>query len=220
MASQREYREVVSGGTHLVAVLLSALGLAYLVVRAAQDATAWHVVGFAIFGASLILLYLASTLYHIMPWPEERKRILRRIDHVMIYVLIAGTYTPVCLTALRGPWGWSIFGVVWGLAGLGILFKTKWLDAPRWLSTVLYVVMGWTAVVAFVPLVDAVTVRGVLWMIAGGVLYTVGAAVYAIQWPTINRRHFTFHELFHVWVMGGSLAHFWFMHEYILPAAV
>lgn len=217
MKTQNGARELVSGYSHLLALLLSIAGLVVLVVESALDRNAWHVVGFAIFGASLILLYSASTMYHLLPLSEQRKVLFRRIDHIMIYILIAGTYTPVCLTVLRGPWGWSLFGVIWGLAGLGLAFKLAWLSAPRWLSTVLYVAMGWVALVAMVPIVEAVTWEGVAWMVAGGVWYTLGAATYVTKWPTLHPRHFTFHELFHLLVMAGSLAHFWFMYDFVLP---
>lgn len=218
VATPRGASELVSGYSHLLAVLLSIVGLVVLVVRAAVEGTAWHVVGFSVFGAGLILLYAASTSYHLLPLAEHRKVLLRRLDHIMIYVLIAGTYTPVCLTILRGPWGWSIFGTEWGLAFLGLFFKFFWLDAPRWLSTVLYVVMGWVALVAMVPLVEAVSWVGVAWLLAGGIWYTLGAAAYATKWPTLHPRHFTFHELFHILVMAGSLSHFWFMYDFVLPA--
>lgn len=218
MSNKTGLSEQVSGYTHLLAVVLSVAGLVFLVVESVQHATAWHVVGFTIFGASLILLYGASALYHLLPWDEDRKKVFRRVDHIMIYVLIAGTYTPVCLTILRGPWGWSIFGTEWGLALLGLFFKFFWLDAPRRLSTALYVVMGWVALVAFVPLLEAVSFDGIALLVLGGVFYTLGAVIYAKRWPTIHPRHFTFHELFHVWVMAGSLAHFWFMFRFVLPA--
>lgn len=209
--------EWVSGCTHLAGALLSALGLVALVAASARQAAPWHVVGFSVFGASLILLYAASTLYHLLPLPEARKTAFRRIDHIMIYVLIAGTYTPVCLTVLRGPWGWSLLGVIWGLALAGIAFKAFWLNAPRSLSTALYVAMGWVAVAATVPLLRAVSWQGLAWLLAGGVWYTAGAAAYALKWPTLHPRAFTFHEFFHVLVMAGSLSHFWFMYGFVLP---
>lgn len=217
-AAAPAYREIVSGSTHLAAVLLSVVGLVVLVVPSAQGRMAWHVVGFSVFGASLILLYGASAAYHLLPLTQERKTLFRRIDHMMIYVLIAGTYTPVCLTVLRGPWGWSLLGAIWVLAALGVFFKLFWLNAPRWLSTVLYVLMGWVAIVALVPLWNAVTGWGVAWLLGGGVWYTLGAVAYATRWPTIHPRYFTFHELFHVLVMTGSLAHFWFMYRFVLGA--
>ncbi len=201
----------------MAGVLLSVAGLVFLVVQAASDSAAWHVVGFAIFGASLILLYGASTLYHLLPLPESRKQIFRRIDHIMIYVLIAGTYTPVCLTVLRGGWGWTIFDVIWGLAVVGVFLKVYWWTAPRVVSTLLYVGMGWTVIVATVPLVESVGWAGLSWILLGGVFYTGGAVIYAFKWPNWHPRHFSFHELFHLLVMAGSLAHFWFMFRFVLP---
>lgn len=213
----RSLKEPISAYSHLVGALLSVAGLVVLVVQAVQRATPWHVVSFAIFGTSLILLYSASSLYHLVSWPEEKKRAFRRVDHIMIFVLIAGTYTPICLTVLRGPWGWSLFGFVWGLAAAGVALKLLWLQAPRWLSTGLYVAMGWVALVAAVPLVQSLSLVGVGWLLLGGVFYTTGALIYATRWPTLHERHFTFHELFHFFVLGGSLSHFWLMHQYVLP---
>jgi hemolysin III len=211
------YSEAVSAGTHLVAALASVAALILLVSQAVQEATTWHVVGFSVFGTSLIMLYSASATYHLTPKTPKRKVFFRRLDHIMIYLLIAGTYTPICITILRGPWGWSILGVVWGLALAGFLFKMVWLQAPRWLSTTLYVVMGWTALAAIVPLWSLLGPSGVAWLIGGGVFYTVGAAAYATKWPTISARHFTFHELFHILVMAGSVCHVVVMQAYVLP---
>jgi hemolysin III len=229
-ARRNDYREAVSGGTHLLAALLSVVVLVTLVVQGAQRARAWHVVSFAIFGASLILLYTASTLYHLLPLRDVHREVLRRLDHIMIYVLIAGTYTPVCLVALRGPWGWGLFGAVWAIAVVGIALKFGWIHdievkehiripfyRSRWLSTGLYVLMGWLGVIAFVPFQKAVGWAGLGWLAAGGIAYTLGALAYAVQKPTLSARWFGFHELFHVLVMAGSFAHYWVMQEYVLP---
>lgn len=215
----RGLSEPISGISHVVAGLLSVAGLSLLVTLAALRASVWHVVGFAIFGASLILLYAASATYHLVPLPKEKKAALRRLDHVMIFVLIAGTYTPICLTVLRGPWGWTLFGIVWGMAALGIGLKLAWFNAPRWLSTALYVALGWAALIAVVPLVRTLSLGGLLWLLLGGAFYTVGALFYATKWPTFHARHFTFHELFHMLVVCGSLSHFWLMYQFVLPAA-
>ena len=147
-------KEPVNGFTHLAGALFSVAGLTLLVTLSAINATPWHVVSFSIYGSSMILLYTASSLYHLLPLSEKVTRIFRTIDHAMIYVLIAGTYTPCCLVALRGGWGWSLFGVVWGLAVLGIAFKVFWLEAPRWISTSFYVGMGWVVIVVIYPLVQ------------------------------------------------------------------
>jgi len=201
-------KDPASALTHLVGALLSAVGLGVLISRAATAGTTWHMVSFPVFGAGLLLLYTASTLYHSLRLPPGPTRTLRRIDHIMIFVLIASTYTPFCLLPLRGPWGWSLFGTVWGLAAIGALLKLLWLGAPRWLSTGFYVVMGWLVIVAIYPLARALTPAGLTWLSTGGILYTVGAVCYAVKWPNPWPGRFGFHELWHLFVMGGSLAHF------------
>src|SRR5690606_10702944 len=130
--------------------------------------------------------------------------ILRKLDHMAIYVLIAGTYTPICLLPLRGPWGWSLLGIIWGMAVAGIFLKAFWMNAPRWLSTLIYVIMGWMVVIAFFPLVRAVPPSGIAWLLAGGLLYSLGSLIYGTKWPRFRSRFFGFHELFHLFVLGGS----------------
>lgn len=207
-------KDPVSAFTHLVGALLSVVGLALLVHAGLVRGNAWHVVSFAIFGTSLILLYTASTVYHWLRVSERVGLVLRRLDHIMIFVLIAGTYTPYCLTVLRGPWGWTLFGVIWGLALAGLVVKLLWMKAPRWLSTALYVGMGWLVVVAAVPLVRAVP-GGFAWLLAGGLFYTVGAVLYATKWPNPFPKVFGFHEIWHLFVMAGSAAHFWGVYRYL-----
>lgn len=213
----KKLRDPVSGLTHAAGLFLSVAGLVLLVTYAALDEKPWHIVSFSIFGMSLILLYTASSLYHLLPVGERTIAILRRIDHIMIYILIAGTYTPVCLVALRGPWGWSLFGTVWGLALGGIVLKLFWMSAPRWFSTVIYLGMGWLVVIALAPLIDVMPPGGVIWLSVGGMFYTVGAVIYAIKKPNIIPGVFGFHELWHLFVMAGSFSHFWVMLQYILP---
>jgi hemolysin III len=208
-------RDPVNGLTHLAGALLSVAALVVLIYVASQQGTPWHIVSFAVFGASLILLYTASTLYHLLPLGEKGVRTLKRVDHMMIYVLIAGTYTPICLVALRGVWGWSIFAGIWTLAVLGVIMKIFWLNAPRWLSTLFYLVMGWLVVIAIPPLLKSIPPQGIFWLAAGGILYTVGAAIYGLKKPNFIRG-FGFHEIFHLFVIGGSLNHFWLMYRYIL----
>lgn len=212
----KKLRDPVSGLTHFFGLLISIAGLVILVYLAAKRATPWHIVSFSIFGASLILLYGASSLYHLLPLSEKGIRILRKIDHMMIFVLIAGTYTPVCLVPLRGPWGWSLFGSVWGIALIGMILKIVWLDAPRWFSTCVYVLMGWLVVIAFLPLARSMPPAGLEWLAAGGVLYTVGAVIYGTKRPRISLKWFGFHEIFHLFVLCGSFAHFWLMLKYIM----
>ena len=209
-------REPISGLTHGVGVLLSIVGLVLLVYHATVYSTVWHIISFSIFGASLILLYTASTLYHLLPLSEKGVALLRRIDHMMIYVLIAGTYTPVCLVVLRGAWGWSLLVSVWLVAIVGICMKIFWFNAPRWLSTLFYTLMGWLVVVASWPLIQSIPLGGLGWLAAGGLLYTIGALIYGFKWPNFNFKWFGFHEIFHLFVLGGSFSHFWMMYRYVL----
>ncbi|MGE5373015.1 MAG: PAQR family membrane homeostasis protein TrhA [Solirubrobacterales bacterium] len=210
-------REPVSGLTHLAGVVLSVIGAVVLIYGAARDATVWHVVAFAIFGTSLLLLYTASTLYHLLPLSERGVAILRRIDHIMIFVLIAGTYTPVCLITMRGFWGWLLLGIIWSVALFGLAMKLIWFNAPRWLYTTFYVVMG-LIVVGFLPvLVKLLPAAAIIWIAAGGALYIIGAIIYGTKLPAFNiSRHFGFHEVFHLFVLGGSFCHYWTMYRYLL----
>jgi hemolysin III len=178
-----------------------------LIIQSALHATVWHVVSFSIFSAALLLLYAASSIYHMLPISEHASNILRRIDHMMIFVLIAGTYTPICLVPLRGAWGWTLFGLVWAIAVAGILLKAFWIDAPRWLSTSIYVSMGWIVLIALYPLIRVLPAAGIWLLFAGGMTYTLGAVIYAVKWPRLNFKWFGFHELFHLFVMGGTAFH-------------
>lgn len=200
----------------MIGAVLAVPGLAVLVYSAVMYATTWHIVSFSIFGASLILLYTASTIYHSLDVSKHVTEILRRIDHMMIYILIAGTYTPLCLVPLRGPWGWSIFGTILGIAVAGIIMKILWFNAPRWLYTLFYVGMGWLAVIALPPLVRSMPVGGIVWLLIGGVFYTIGAVIYALKRPNPIPGRFGFHEIFHLFVLAGSASHFWLMYRYIL----
>mgnify|MGYP000862956768 FL=1 len=214
MIMKLQVKDPISGFSHLVGALLSVLGCVLLIYYAASKASPWHIVGFAIFGTSLILLYTASTLYHLLKVSERGTKVLRKIDHMMIYILIAGTYTPICLIPLRGGWGWSLLVGIWVLAVTGIILKGVWFSAPRWLSTLFYGIMGWLVVIAFWPLSKTVPASGIGWVIAGGI-YTIGAVIYGLKRPNFTSR-FGFHELFHFFVLAGSFCHFWVMYQYIL----
>lgn len=203
--------------SHLAGALAAVPGLVWLLIR--SDGDPWKIVGISVFGMSLISLYSASTLYHWLHVSPRVERGFQRFDHVAIYFLIAGTYTPVCLVTLRGAWGWSIFGIVWGLAITGTALILLVDELPRWLSTSLYVLTGWVAVVAVVPLVAAVPAEGIAWLAAGGVFYTVGAVIYGLRRPDPFPRVFGHHEIFHVLVLAGSVSHFLFMLRYVVPEA-
>ena len=208
--------EPTSALSHGVAALFSCAALSVLVVYAALWATPWHVVGFSIFGASLVLLYSASAFYHSVPPSSSWKHALRKFDHSMIYVLIAGTYTPLGLTILRGAWGWSLLGILWGLAFLGIAIKIGNIRIHPALSIFLYIVMGWLGLIAIVPISKSIVFEGLVWLFLGGVFYTVGTIFFGLDRFFKYRRFFTFHDLFHVFTVAGSTSHFWLMIRYVL----
>lgn len=209
-------REPLNTLTHGAGIILSALGLIYLLLKAYSNHSGLQLAGALVFGISLIALYTASTLYHGLPVSPRTVQLLRRVDHTMIYVLIAGTYTPICLITLKGVLGWSLFGVVWGLALLGIVVKLLWMNAPRWLSTGFYVMLGWLAAFFIVPLFKALPLSGFLWLLAGGLLYTVGAVFYATKPRWLNVWKFGFHEVFHLFILAGSGAHFLLVSRYVM----
>ena len=201
-------RDPFSGITHFVGALFGLIALVYLVEKSLRIGTQWHVISFAIFGVSLILLYSSSAFYHMLNVSDATRLILRRIDHSMIFILIAGTYTPFCLVPLRGPWGWSIIITVWVLTIAGILMSAFWIHAPRWLSTGLYLLVGWIALAAIYPLYLALTTEALVWLVVGGLFYSVGAIIYAKKWPDPFPPVFGFHEIWHLFVLAGSFSHF------------
>ena len=205
--------ERVNALTHGVGAALAAAGLIFLVVSAYVYGGLWHVVSFSIYGASLVLLYLASTLYHSFQ-NEERKHRLRIFDHAAIYLLIAGTYTPFALVVLHGLLGWTIFSIVWGLAAVGIIFQLFFVNRFKKTATLFYLFMGWLIVFFLQPLAAALAPEGLFWLAFGGVLYTVGAVFYLFKRIPYN------HAVWHVFVMGGSAAHFIAVAQYVLPIAV
>lgn len=195
------YGERLNSYTHLAGTLLAAIGAPVLIVLAARSGDAWKIAGCSIFGAAMLILYGASTLYHSAR--GRAKAILRKLDHCSIYLLIAGTYTPFALVTLRGPWGWTLFGLAWGLAVLGIAQEFVFGKGVRRLSIVIYVVMGWMGVVALRPLAAGLGAPGLAWLLAGGLLYTGGIAFYLLDERV---RHF--HGIWHLFVLGGSTAHY------------
>jgi hemolysin III len=208
-------REPVNALTHLTGAVLAAIGMTVLLVNGAANDSARQIVAFAIFGTSLVLLYSTSGIYHSLNCSERGLAMLRRLDHMMIYVLIAGTYTPVCLVLLRGRLGVGLLIAVWIMALAGIIQKLAWMRAPRWFSTVLYLGMGWAAMIVVKPLLAAAPLGFLLWIVAGGVFYSVGAVVYATKWPDPAPRAFGFHEIWHLFVMAGSFCHYWALLTYV-----
>lgn len=208
--------EPLSSLTHFIGALLSVAALVLMIVFAALNGKAVHIVGFAVFGASLILLYSTSTLYHFFQKDTKVKNIFQRLDHAMIYVLIAGTYTPITLVMPQRVWGWTIFGVIWGLAAIGITFKGLGIKMTGWFSVVMYIVMGWLVVIAIHPLAQWLTPYALKWLFLGGVMYTAGCLFYALDKYLPRTRWFGMHELFHLFVMAGSFSHFWLMIKHIM----
>lgn len=206
MSIVHKIKDPVSCLTHLGGAIASVC-ITILMLKLAAPHGVRYTASFAVFGASLIMLYSASAIYHMLDLGEKKNQMLRRIDHTMIFYLIAGTYTPICLIPLRGAWGYSILGTVWGLAFAGTFMKIFWLRAPRYLSTAIYVIMGWIVVVAFYPLLKAVSLLTFFLLLAGGLCYTAGAVIYAIKRPKLNIPGLGFHEIFHIFVLAGSACH-------------
>ena len=204
--------------THGAGAVLALFATILLLVKAAlSGAGPWKLISFAIYGISMIGLYTASTLYHSVNTTVTGRIALRKYDHASIYFLIAGTYTPICLTALRGGWGWSLFGVIWALAFAGLVMSLLWINCPRPVTATVYIVMGWLAIVAIWPLWHALGWRGIFWLLLGGVLYTIGGVLYALKWPGRNNPRFGCHEIFHVFILLGSAAHFAMIYRVLLP---
>ncbi len=197
--------------THAIGLLLSIAALVLLVVYSSLYGTVWHITSFAIFGASLIVLYAASTFYHYSQSPKLRMR-LNILDHAAIYVLIAGTYTPFTLVVLKGWIGWTIFGVSWGLAIIGIVFKLFYTGKYDKLSTATYVLMGWVIIFAIKPLIANFPIKGLFWLLSGGISYSIGAVLFSINKIRYN------HAIFHVFVLLGSFFHFMAVFFYVLPS--
>lgn len=202
--------EVANTITHGIGLLLSVVGFVVLLVLAALRGTAWHIVACSIYGATLISLYTASTLYHAVISPRV-KRALRIFDHSAIYLLIAGTYTPFLLVSLRGPWGWSLFGVIWGLALAGVLFKFWFVERFVILSTAVYIAMGWLVVIAAKPVITHVPFTALIWLLAGGLAYTGGVIFFAAKRIPYS------HAIWHLFVLAGSICHYFAVLSTVIP---
>ncbi len=202
------YGERLNGSTHLMGAVLAAVGAAVLIVLAAREGDPWKITSFSIYGAVLLSLYTLSTLYHSTR--GRTKEVFRKLDHCSIYLLIAGTYTPFTLVTLRGAWGWSLFGVIWGLAALGIAQEAWLAKGARIVSLIIYVLMGWLAAIAVSPLIDALTPAGFAWLVAGGLFYTAGIVFYAFD---EKLRHG--HGIWHLFVLAGSVSHYFAILLYV-----
>jgi hemolysin III len=211
----RHFREPLNGLTHFVGIILAIIGTIILILQSTSPIKPLHITTFSIFSAGLVLLYTASTCYHWLDLSEEWLIQLQRVDHMLIFVLIAASYTPVCLIALKGAWGWSIFGVIWGITVFGIVTKVFWLNAPRWFSTLLYLAAGWVVIIAIWPLTQNMTITALSWLVMGGLFYTIGAVIYAFRKPNPISDFFGYHEIFHLFILAGSISHWVMMSRHI-----
>lgn len=210
-------REPINGFTHLAGAVLSFVALIAMIIKAtATTGSPIAIAAVIIFGISMILLYATSATYHMVIAKESVIAWLRKLDHAMIFILIAGTYTPFCLIALNGTIGWLLFGIVAAIAISGVIFKMVWFDCPRWLSTSLYIVMGWMIIFVAAPLSSNIEPIGMFLLILGGIIYTVGGVIYATEPKFLASKYMGFHEIFHIFILLGTLAHFLSVYFYVL----
>ena len=205
--------------THFIGLLMAIFAAVPLIIKAAQEPTPLYLVSIIIYALSLILLYAASTIYHTFDLGLKGNTKLKKFDHMMISVLIAGSYTPICLLVLDQPTGFILLGIVWGIAIAGIIIKAFWIYCPKWFSSVLYIAMGWTCVLAFSQMITNMSTAAFAWLLAGGIIYTIGGVIYALKLPIFTHltENFGNHEIFHLFVMGGSACHFIVMYVFVLP---
>lgn len=210
-------REPFNGISHLVGAFLSVVALIAMITKASFSYnSAIEITAVLIFGISMFLLYSTSAIYHMVKASDKVIAFLRRLDHSMIYILIAGSYTPFCLISLRGHKGWTLFIVISIMAVAGVLFKMIWFKSPRWLSTMFYIGMGWMAAFVMSPLAKIISGKGVFFLVLGGVLYTIGGIIYAAKPKFLKFKHIGFHEIFHIFILLGSLSHFLCIFMYVL----
>lgn len=211
---QLTIREPGSAITHFIAWLMAVIAASPLLIKARSGT---ETVALAIFAVSMILLYGASTIYHSVTVSDKVLLVFKKLDHMMIFVLIAGSYTPVCLIVLGGKMGYTLLALVWATAIAGMIVNALWITCPKWFSSIIYIAMGWMCVLVFGPLLNTLSPAAFGWLLAGGIFYTVGGIIYALKLPVFNSLHKNFgsHEIFHLFVMAGSICHFIFMYRYV-----
>lgn len=210
-------REPGSAITHFIGMMMAIIAATPLMVKAATDADHIVFIAMAVFIGSMVALYGASALYHSVTVKDNILKMFRKLDHMMIFVLIAGSYTPVCLVILGDRRGYTLLAAVWSIAIAGMIIKMCWITCPKWFSSILYIAMGWACLAVFGTLWNTLSRSAFLWLLAGGILYTAGGVIYALKLPIFNEKHKDFgsHEIFHLFVMGGSVCHFIFMYFYV-----
>ena len=209
--------EIINTVTHLSGAVFSLLGSVLLIALAAQAGKVWQIVSFSVYGASLLMLFTASTFHHGLDIGKKSNAVFRLFDYLAIFLLIAGTYTPLCLVLSRNLWGWSIFGVVWALTIIGITVKAVFPRIPQWVTNTLYLCIGWVGVVLIARTIPIIKLEGLLYLLIGGLFYTSGAAIYHFEQPNPVPGKFGFHEIWHLFVLAGAAVHFLFMYRIVLP---
>lgn len=207
-------KELTSAFTHLGGAIFGIVGTILLLISKKLNSVT--LTAFLIFGISMVLMYSTSTIYHFIDRSkQEAKLIMRKLDHIMIFVFVAGSYTPICLLTLKGIVGYKLLILVWSITLVGTFIKLFWITAPNWVSSMLYISMGWVAVLVLSPLTNKMPAGGMYWLVTGGILYTIGGVIYALKRPNINKTYFGFHELFHIFILAGSLCHYIMMYFYV-----
>jgi len=210
--------EIINTVTHTAGAAFSLLGMVFLIVQSSISGNIWQIVGFSVYGASLFLLFLASAFHHGIDGSEKLNAFFRLFDYLSIFILIAGTYTPLCIVLSRDSWGWSTFGVVWLLAAAGITIKAVFPSIPKWFTNTLYICMGWIGVVLIFHVFPIIGISGMLLLLIGGLFYSVGAVIFYIEKPNPVPGKFGFHEIWHLFVLCGAIAHYLFMFFIVMPA--
>ena len=218
MENIKKIKDPGSAITHFIAMLMAMIAAVPLLMKVVDKTDKEYFISLAIFIVSMILLYAASTTYHTFDVSEKVNKILRKIDHSMISVMIAGSYTPVCVIVIGGKLGMIMLVAIWSIAIFGILIKLFWISCPKWFSSLLYIAMGWLCVVGLTKMINAFSTAAFLWLLAGGIIYTIGGIIYALKLPIFNSKHKNFgsHEIFHLFVMGGSICHFIVMYVFVV----
>lgn len=213
----QKLKDPASAITHGIAMILAALAATPLILKALHGPNQHHVFSLMIFITSMVLLYGASTLYHSLNLSAKGNLVLRKLDHAMIFILIAGSYTPICVIVIKGSLGYGLLTLIWGIAIIGILMKIFYINCPHWLSSVIYISMGWTCVLAFSPIIHNLPRPAFFLLLLGGIIYTIGGVIYALKLPLFNQIHQNFgsHEIFHLFVMGGSFCHYLMAYLYL-----
>lgn len=217
MKRTKKLKEPGSAITHFIGMMMAIFAATPLLIKAGRQPDKVHLASLTVFIISMILLYAASTIYHSFDVNPKVNKVLKKLDHLMIFILIAGSYTPICLIVVRGALGLKLLVLIWSIALLGIIIKMFWINCPKWFSSVIYIAMGWFCVLCFTQIINNLTTSAFLWLLGGGIIYTLGGVIYALKLPIFESRHekFGLHEIFHLFVMGGSVCHFILMYQFV-----